>query len=262
MNFTSSWWILLLCTIDPCRRFVSSNNYHTPQVQHFSIFRVRSSRSLPSSKWQLIISFLTDCFLHQRRERERDGKERRGRKENIQNAWIGFDRFAPCLRSAPGDPLESSLCSMQHVRNTHTHTCTHTNTGSEAGTHNLSVECVILYFRRSKFSYDNVGSTRRQGRIFFSSALPDCPQSSFSPSFCSSVRCCFSCKSAATTTSLPLTSTSTHTIPAIIFISKKIKHKTETAHFTISSSLTATNTSLSLSVCVFVCVFIALCILS
>lgn len=120
-------------------------------------------------------------FTPKKRERERDGKERRGRKENIQNAWIGFDRFAPCLRSAPGDPLESSLCSMQHVRNTHIHTCTHTNTGSEAGTHNLSVECVILYFRRSKFSYDNVGSTRRQGRIFFSSALPDCPQSLLLP---------------------------------------------------------------------------------
>lgn len=188
--------------------------------------------------------------------------KRKERKEGKYSERLNWVRSF-CTLFALRTGRSTRIFVVQHATcEKYTHTHAHTNTGSEAGTHNLSVECVILYFRRSKFSYDNVGSTRRQGRIFFSSALPDCPQSSFSPSFCSSVRCCFSCKSAATTTSLPLTSTSTHTIPAIIFISKKIKHKTETAHFTISSSLTATNTSLSLSVCVFVCVFIALCILS
>lgn len=197
-------------------------------------------------------------------EREREREKRKERKEDKyseRSYWVRSFCTLFTLHTRQSTRI-FWLCSMQHVRNTHTWTHTLTLGHSEAGTHNLSVECVILYFRRSKFSYDNIGSRRRQGRAS-SPALRFARLSSVSAAKVQQQSQSLSLLAS------PSLSTLSHTIPAIIFISKKIKHKTETAHFTISSSIELRplgppdrrkHVRTSLFVFVFVCVYLSFCV--
>lgn len=72
-------------------------------------------------------------------------------------AQIGFDRFAPCclLPVSCNNGGKSRLRAPHRISaaacNTHSLTHTHTHTIASTRTHHLSVECVILYFRCSKF---------------------------------------------------------------------------------------------------------------